>query len=72
MLVAVAQELKGRQIGRRMLTEAEGWAKENGFNCVYVESLKKVIKFYEKCGYVQQHETMVEAPILTLLKKDLK
>ena len=66
MLVAVAEELKGRQIGRRMLTEAEGWAKENGFKCVYVNSLKNVTKFYEKCGYVQQHER-----ILTLLKKDI-
>ena len=66
MLVAVAEELKGRQIGRRMLTEAEGWAKENGFKCVYVNSLKNVIGFYKKCGYIQQYER-----ILTLLKKDI-
>jgi ribosomal protein S18 acetylase RimI-like enzyme len=52
--MGVIPEYRSKGLGRELMDKAIEWAKENGFQKVYVCSYSendKAIKFYEKCGY---------------------
>ena len=68
--MAVAKELRGKKIGKRMISDAEVWAEKQGFNCVYVDSSNDVVGFYEKCGYDVEYGQFINDPSL-LMKKEI-
>lgn len=48
--------IKGKGCGRKLMEVAENWAKEAGYQQLYLEThsnLKTAIKLYEKLGYKQ-------------------
>ena len=48
--------IKGKGCGRKLMEVAENWAKEAGYQQLYLEThsnLKAAIKLYEKSGYKQ-------------------
>ena len=52
--MGVIPEYRSKGLGKELMDKAVEWAKENGFQKVYVCSYfenDKAIKFYEKCGY---------------------
>lgn len=49
--VVVLPEYRGRQLGRRAVSEAERWMRELGFSRVVIDSRIPAIPFYEKLGY---------------------
>ena len=54
LLVAIAKELQGKGVGKRMMLDAEKWAKVKGFNQAYVDSGND--DFFKKCGYSHAHK----------------
>ena len=69
--MAVAKELRGKKIGKRMISDAEVWAEKQGFNCVYLYSYKKVVGFYEKCGYDVEQGQFINTKKSLLMKKEI-
>ena len=53
-----------------MMLAAEVWVKENGFDCIYVNSLHNVVGFYEKCGYNAEYRPFIYEPTV-LMKKEI-
>ena len=53
--VVVLPEYRGQQLGKRVIEEAERWAKELGYTLSVLESQIEVVGFYEKLGYVADH-----------------
>ena len=53
-----------------MISDAEVWAEKQGFNCVYVDSKKEVVGFYEKCGYDVEYGQLITDQTL-LMKKEI-
>ena len=51
-VVVVAEKSRGKKIGKKMMLDVEGWAKDKGFNCFYVSPYKAAEIFYTRCGYV--------------------
>lgn len=54
LALAVDEKYRGKGIGRRLLEEAEGWAKESGSSGVRLTSgfeRKDAHEFYFRCGY---------------------
>ena len=49
--VVVLPEYRDRKLGSLVVTEAEKWAKELGYNEVDIDSRVEVIGFYTKLGY---------------------
>ena len=52
-VVVIAKKSRGKKIGRKMMLDAEAWAKNNGFNCFYVSPFDEVENFYKRCGYIK-------------------
>ena len=48
--MVISQELRGRDIGTKMMRDAEKWAKNNGFNNLFLQS-SEAVGFYLKLGY---------------------
>ena len=49
--VVVLPEYRGKNLGRRMLEEAERWIKELGYREIRVDSRIPAVGFYQKLGY---------------------
>ena len=50
--VVVLPEYRGLGLGKKVVTEAEAWAKEVGYKQINIDSRIEVIHFYEKLGYL--------------------
>ncbi len=50
--VVVLPEYRGLGLGKKVVTEAEAWAKELGYKQVNIDSRVEAIHFYEKLGYL--------------------
>ena len=50
--VLVLPEYRGLGLGRKVIIEAESWAKELGFKQIDIDSRLEAIQFYEKLGYL--------------------
>ena len=48
----MAKKLRGNYFGEQMMKDAEYWAKNQGFNCLYLEA-DEAVGFYEKLGYTR-------------------
>lgn len=53
--VVVLPQYRGLGLGKKVVTEAEVWAKELGYKQIDIDSRVEAIHFYEKLGY--QHAT---------------
>lgn len=51
--VVVLPEYRGKQLGRRVIEEAEKWIKELGYGEVFIDSRVVATGFYEKLGYTK-------------------
>ena len=49
--VVVLPDYRGTGLGRRVVTEAEDWLRELGYEKVVIESRDVAVEFYEKLGY---------------------
>ena len=50
--VVVLPEYRGLGLGKKVVTEAENWAKELGYQKINIDSRIEAIQFYEKLGYL--------------------
>ena len=50
--VVVLPEYRGLGLGKKVVTEAEAWAKELGYQKINIDSRVEAIHFYEKLGYL--------------------
>ena len=50
--VVVLPEYRGLGLGKKVVTEAEAWAKELGYKQINIDSRVEAIHFYEKLGYL--------------------
>ncbi len=49
--VVVLPEYRGKELGRRVVEEAECWLKELGFSRAVIESRDVAVEFYKKLGF---------------------
>ena len=49
--VVVLPEYRGKELGRRVIEEAESWLRDLGFSQTVVESRDVAVEFYRKLGY---------------------
>ncbi|MBR5361091.1 MAG: GNAT family N-acetyltransferase [Lachnospiraceae bacterium] len=49
--VVVLPDYRGKKLGSLVVTEAEKWASELGYNKIIVDSRLEAVGFYEKLGY---------------------
>jgi GNAT superfamily N-acetyltransferase len=49
--VCVIPSVRGKQLGRRLITDTEAWLREQGVKTVIISSRDAVVGFYEKLGY---------------------
>ena len=57
--VVVLPEYRGRGLGRRVVAEAEQWARELGFETAVLESRDVAVGFYEKLGYTADRSRVI-------------
>ena len=50
---------RGRGLGRRVVAEAEQWARELGFETAVLESRDVAVGFYEKLGYTADRSRVI-------------
>ena len=50
--VVVLPEYRGLGLGKKVVTEAENWAKELGYQKINIDSRIEAIQFYEKLRYL--------------------
>ncbi len=61
--LAVAETYRDKGIGRKLISHAETYAKENGYKEIDLHARKVVVDFYEHLGYVVEGEPFVEVGI---------
>jgi predicted GNAT family N-acyltransferase len=58
--VCVLSNSRGKNLGRKLITDTEAWLKQQGIRTVIIASRDAVVGFYEKLGYTadwkQVHE----------------
>ena len=59
--VVVLPEYRGKQIGVLVVSEAEKWIKELGYEKVIVDSRLVAIGFYEKLGYKKEAADVIQS-----------
>ena len=71
--IVVLPEYRHKGLGTLVVSEAERWAKELGFNIAVVESRDNKIAFYEKIGYVADYSHKIVGNTFTCysMKKEL-
>lgn len=61
--MAVRADLRGRQIGARVLAALEEQARERGHHTVSLHAQRHAVEFYAKAGYVPYGDVYLEAGI---------
>ena len=59
--VVVLPEYRGKNIGRKVVDEAEKWIMELGYDEIIIDSRIEAMPFYEKLGYVCIDGTLVKS-----------
>lgn len=65
--VVVLPEYRGRGLGRRVVEEAEQWARELGFETAVLESRDVAVGFYEKLGYTADRSRVIHGETFTCI-----
>lgn len=68
--VVVLPEYRGRQLGERVMAEAEEWLKELGFGTAVVESRDVAVGFYEKLGYAVVDGSIIHGEIFDCIRME--
>ncbi len=66
--VVVLPEYRGKGLGRRVVTEAEKWLAELGFNDIIIESRDVAVGFYEKLGYKTEGGSVIHGDTFDCIK----
>lgn len=61
--VAVLGKLKGKGIGKELVSYAESWAKNNGFARIELHAREQAVPFYEKLKYKKVGKKFLEVNI---------
>lgn len=59
--VVVLQDYRGKNLGRRVVQEAEQWIEECGYREIVIESRIVAVAFYEKLGYTTENENVIKS-----------
>lgn len=59
--LVVLPEYRGKDLGLKVVAEAETWIKELGYNEIIIDSRVEVIGFYEKTGYLHLDDTVIKS-----------
>ena len=59
--VVVLPEYRGKQLGRRVVEEAESWMRECGYREVVIDSRVVAVAFYEKLGYTALDGSVIKS-----------
>ena len=70
--VVVLPEYRGLGLGRRVVEEAETWARELGYVTVAIDARVEAVGFYEKLGYAQDEEEIVRSGTFDCIKMSKK
>lgn len=57
--VVVLPEYRGKELGRRVVAEAEKWIRECGYKEIVIDSRIPAVRFYKKLGYRQVDDRTV-------------
>lgn len=68
--VVVLPEYRGKDLGRRVVTEAEQWIKELGYKRIEIESRTVAVDFYKKLGYTELDGTIVRSGVFDCIKME--
>ncbi len=67
--MAVADNMQGTGLGKKLVTYAETVAKKRGFHVVTMHARISALGFYEKLGYKTEGESFIEVTVPTILMK---
>ena len=71
--MAVQKKFRGHGYGKQLISEAEKFAKEQGFNKIKLGAQKTAISFYQEMGYKSYGEPFIDAGIEHLsMEKELQ
>ncbi len=59
--VVILPQYRGRDLGTKLIKEAEKWIKEFGYTDIYLDSRIVAIGFYEKLGYTLVDDTIIQS-----------
>jgi ribosomal protein S18 acetylase RimI-like enzyme len=60
---AVAAELQGQGIGKKMLVDLEGFARQRGIQKIMMHARETAVPFYERNGYQKRGERFTEVTL---------
>ena len=58
--VVVLPEYRGKELGRRVVNEAEAWIRDLGFSHIVVNSRETAVGFYQKLGFTVTDPTPIQ------------
>lgn len=59
--MVVLPEYRGKELGRRVISEAEKWIRELDYKDIYLDSRVVAIGFYEKLGYAAVDNKIIQS-----------
>ncbi|MBQ7741239.1 MAG: GNAT family N-acetyltransferase [Eubacterium sp.] len=68
--VVVLPEYRGKQLGRRVIEEAEKWIKELGYGKININARVEAVGFYEKLGYNQVSGNIIKGNIFNCIEME--
>ena len=68
--VVVLPECRGKELGRRVVSEAERWLSELGYSKVVIESRDVAVAFYQKLGYVVVDDTVIHGDTFDCIRME--
>lgn len=68
--VVVLPEYRGKDLGRRVVTEAEQWIKELGYKRIEIESRTVAVDFYKKLGYTELDGAIVRSGVFDCIRME--
>ena len=66
--VIVLPEYRGKGMGRLVITEAEKWIRELGYQVIRVDSRTVAVGFYEKQGYTRMSDEVVQSGFFACIR----
>ena len=59
--LVVLPEYRGRELGTKVVNEAEKWIRELGYEEVLIDSRVEVVEFYTRLGYQHLDDTVIKS-----------
>lgn len=61
--VVVLPEYRGKGLGRKVISEAEKWIKELGYESVHIDSRTVAVDFYSGLGYSKVNNKIIQSGV---------